>query len=351
MPLNILLLSNNFYPFVGGIEVNSEILARAFLDHNHNVCVLTWTQDPEGKEFPFQVMRNPDYADLLKIHSWADVVFENNPCLRLAWPALIFGRPSVVALNTWIVQENRTNKLQEKLKSFWLKRANKVIAVSHALRKVIFPSAIVIVNPYRKELFKMMPEIKKTKDFVFLGRLVSDKGADLAIKAIYQLKKATRIEHGLGIQPNLTIIGEGEEREKLEDLVEELGLSNEVHFEGQLVDKDLVLCLNQHRFMIIPSVWDEPFGMVVLEGMACGCLPIAADAGGLPEAVGLAGILFSRGNVNDLVSKTLQVLRDNDLENQYRAQIQNHLNYHQSNLVAKRYLDVIESAASSFSKN
>ena len=351
MALNILLLSNNFYPFVGGIEVNSEILANAFLEYGHKVRVLTWSMDPEGKKFPFQVFRNPDFSELLRIHSWADVVFENNPCLRLAWPALFFGKPSVVSLNTWIVQEKRTNKLQEKVKAYWLRRAKKVIAVSHALRKGVYPGATVIVNPYRKELFKILPGIKKTKDFVFLGRLVSDKGADLAIKAIYKLKKAADIEPYLGIEPNLTIIGEGEERRNLENLVKELDLENQVSFEGLLVDQDLVKCLNRHRFIIIPSVWEEPFGMVALEGMACGCLPIASDAGGLPEAVGRAGILFANGNITDLVTKTLQILRTPELENKYRSEIGNHLDYHQSHLVAKRYLDVIESVTSRFSKN
>ena len=345
MALKILLLSNNFYPFIGGIEVNSEILARAFVEYGHEVCVLTWSPDPTAKEFPFEVLRAPGYAQLLKIHAWADVVFENNPCLRLAWPALIFRKPSIVALNTWIAQEDGTNKLQEKLKALWLKRARKVIAVSHALRKVIFPTATVIVNPYRKNLFKIIPEVKKTKDFVFLGRLVSDKGVDMAIRAIYSLKKAVAIEEKLGVEPNLTIIGEGEEKENLEDLVAKLELQDNIVFKGFLRGNELVNCLNQHRFIFIPSVWEEPFGMVALEGMACGCLPIASDGGGLPEAVGRAGIIFCKGDLDDLLKRTLEVLRSPQQEEDYRNQIKEHLAYHQSNLVAKRYLDVIDNVA------
>lgn len=341
--MKILFLSNNFYPFIGGIEVNSEILARAFAKQGHEVRVLTWSLDPGKKLFSFQVIRNPGFSTLMKLHKWADMVFENNPCLRLAWPALLFGRPSVVTLNTWLATDNGTIKLHEKLKLFWLMRAKKVIAVSHALRRGIWPSAIVIVNPYRKNIFKIIP-VKKTEDFVFLGRLVSDKGADLAIKALYRLKKIVAIQYDLGIKPNLTIIGEGEERENLENLVKKLSLENNVDFKGSLTGKELAVCLNKHRFMIIPSIWEEPFGMVALEGMACGCLPIAADGGGLPEAVGRSGILFRKGDIEDLLNRTLELLCNSEMEQKYRNQMKSHLAYHQSHLVARRYLDVIESS-------
>src|SRR4051812_33559136 len=102
MPLKILFLSHKFYPDIGGIEINSEILAYAFSEAGHDVHLLTWSTDSTTKVFPFVVMRNPGKRALFQEHAWADIVFENNPCLRLAWPALLFGRPSVIALNTWV---------------------------------------------------------------------------------------------------------------------------------------------------------------------------------------------------------------------------------------------------------
>lgn len=341
--MKILILSNNFYPFIGGIEVNSEILASAFLKHKHEVCVLTWSRDTGEKKFPFSVIRDPSYKKILELHSWADVVLENNPCLRLSWPGLLFGRPSVVVLNTWL-SKGTNNRLQEVLKLLWLRRAKKVIAVSHAVRRGIWPAATVIVNPYRKNLFKNLPDVKKTEDFVFLGRLVSDKGVDLAIRAIQKLKKIIEVDKDLGVKPNLTIIGEGEERENLVNLVDELDLQDNVDFKGPLIGEELVHCLNQHRFIIIPSIWEEPFGIVALEGMACGCLPIASNGGGLPEAIGRAGILFRKGDLDELITRILEVLRNSEMEHQYRSQIKTHLAYHQANIVTKRYLEVIEDA-------
>lgn len=341
MSIKILLLSNNFHPFIGGIEINSELFARAFVKEKHDVRVITWSEDAEKTIFPFEVIRNPSLFLLVKLHHWADVVLENNPCLKLSWPGLLFHRPFVVVLNTWIGDEKGSFKLRDRLKLLWLKRAAKVIAVSNAVRKSVWPAAVVISNPYRKGLFKNSSKIERTRDFVFLGRLVSDKGADMAVEALNRLKKIGKTED-LGIQPNLTIIGEGEEKKKLEDLVKKMGMQSNIRFEGALRGKHLATALNRHRFIIIPSVWEEPFGMVALEGMACGCVPIVSDGGGLPEAIGKAGVKFRRGDLDNLVANLLILLRNPHLEQKYRQDSQAHLISHQAQVVSKSYLKIIE---------
>ena len=64
-----------------------------------------------------------------------------------------------------------------------------MIAVSDAIRKKEWQRAIVIENPYNDSLFKVLTGKEKTKSFIFLGRLVSDKGAKQAIEAISLLCK------------------------------------------------------------------------------------------------------------------------------------------------------------------
>ncbi len=345
--MNILLLSHNFYPFIGGIEVISEVLANAFTNAGHEVRVLTWaTALVDDKTFRYVVIRNPNKRTLFRQHAWADVVFENNPCLRLAWPGLFFGRPSVVALHTWIAKPSGAIGIQERLKlGWWLKRARKVIAVSQALRARCWPLATVIGNPYRVDEFKVMPAVAKTDDFVFLGRLVSDKGVNLAIQAIHRLNGQNPTLGSLSENFSLTIIGDGPERKNLEQLVTELNLSSQITFTGSLSGEALVTCLNRHRFMLIPSVWEEPFGVVALEGMACGCLPIVSDGGGLPDAVGNAGLTFNRGNVKALVDRIQNILANPALERQLHHAALSHLKAHHPDTVARQYLEIIETAA------
>ena len=57
-------------------------------------------------------------------------------------------------------------------------------------------------------------------------------------------------------------------------------------FEVIETNHDLVNQLNQSEILVVPSLWSEPFGIVALEGLACGCALLASDAGGLPDAVG-----------------------------------------------------------------
>lgn len=344
MSLKISLLSHKFYPDIGGIESNSEILALAFTKAGHTVRVITWTKSADDNDQSYKVIRDPTISQLIKNYLWADVVFENNPCLRMAWPNFFIGRPSVVALNTWVARTDGSLAYQDRLKLWWLKRARRVIAVSNALRNRCWPAATVIENPYRTSQFRQIPTIARTKDFVFLGRLVSDKGADQAITALSQLTHSLDEKLFPLKKPSLTVIGTGPEADTLAQLVIKLHLEEQVHFTGALRGEALTECLNQHRFLLVPSAWEEPFGNVVLEGMACGCLPIASDGGGLADAVGSAGLLFRRNDVDALVACIQRMWENPALEQVLRDKAPAHLAAHHPDTIAQHYLEVLEEA-------
>ena len=337
-PLKILFLSHKFYPDIGGIEVNSEILANYFSGFGAEVHLVTWTADKNKKTYPFKVIRNPNIFNLLKEHKWADVVFENNPSLRLSWPVCITQKKHVIAVRTWINRPDGSVDFQDILKLKWLRNANAVIAISQEVKKATFSKSIVIGNPFRDNLFR---EINKNKDrdFVFLGRLVSDKGADMAIN----LLKMLNAERNNGCEHlTLTIIGDGPERNYLEKMVHEFSLNGLVHFTGYLGGETLVKCLNRHKYLLVPSRWREPFGNIALEGMACGCLPIVSDGGGLPDAVGNAGVVFERNNIASLYEKVKDVLENPILELGLRNNFANHLKAHTSRVISKQYFELIK---------
>jgi glycosyltransferase involved in cell wall biosynthesis len=342
MAFKILFLSHRFFPDFGGIETVSEILATNFSKAGHEVHLVTWSTDPANKSFPFEVIRNPNKHALFQQHLWADLIFENNPCLRLSWPALFLRRPSVISLHTWIETPDSRFTLQSKLKYWWLKRAKRVIACSDAIRKQC-PASIIIGNPYQETKFKILPDIPKTLDFVFVGRLVYDKGVDIAIRAFHNvIKKYGQTANNTNL--SFTIVGNGPERKALEAVVAALHLEKNIVFTGAIHGDELVECLNRHRFILVPSTWEEPFGIVALEGMACGCLPIVSNGGGLPDAVGKAGIVFNRGEIDDLTDCITGILNNVTLEKKIREAASEHLKTHYSETVATQYLSVIESA-------
>ncbi len=338
--MKILFLSHKFYPDLGGIEVNSEVLASEFLKHGAEVKLATWTKESGDKKFKFDILRNPDRQELWKVHRWADVIYENNPSMKLSWPNLFMNKPRVVAIRTWVSRMDGRISLVDRLKINWIRQATRVIAVSDAIRKETCESSTVIGNPYRNELFKNTNQ-NREKDFIFLGRLVSDKGADMAIDLIGELKQK------LGKEFSLTIVGDGDERLNLQNHAKALNL--DVQFTGILRGAELTNELNRHKYLLAPSRWREPFGNIALEGMACGLIPIVSDGGGLVDAVGAAGVVFSRNDQNDFFDKTKELVSDETLQKKLQNAASMHLKNHLPEEVGRRYFKEIQLAFQSSS--
>lgn len=343
MKLNILFLSYAFSPSIGGIESSSELLVNAFREAGHHVRVMTMTVGDREPQTPDdEILRNPSLPAMLRSYAWADVIFENNPCLNLAWPKLFFGKPSVVVIHTWISRIDGRISLLDRLKTRWLGTASRVVAVSRAVQQRSWPNATVIGNSYNEKLFRA-GAAERPNDFVFVGRLVSDKGTELAIRAfadlvfvhpVAELNTAT-----------LTIIGEGEERPNLEKLIAELPDPGRVRLVGSLRGQALADELSRHRFQFIPSLWEEPFGIVALEGIACGLIPIASNGGGLPDAVGEAGVTFRRGDLDSLVRVTTQLVQSPDQQRHCRQAAPAHLQKHSPAVITGQFLTITESLA------
>lgn len=329
---NILILSHGFPPDIGGIETIAEILAIEFAKKGYNVRVVTTTPSSGEHHYPFEVIRNPGFIKLLQCHLWADIVFENNPCLRLSLPALFLLKPTTVVLHTWIARTTGNMAFIDRFKKLKLKTARSVIAVSKAIKEGSYPKAIVIPNPYKSDLFVNTNKGEREKSFVFMGRLVSDKGANMAIKAIARLKAENMGSY------RLTIIGDGPEKDNLAKLTMALGLKGQVSFRGSLTGPELVNELCRHKYMLVPSKWREPFGIVALEGIACGCIPLVADGGGLTEAVGEAGLVFDRNNLDDLVGKIKYLWSHPDTEKQLVTAGEEHIKNYLPGIIADRYL-------------
>jgi glycogen(starch) synthase len=100
--------------------------------------------------------------------------------------------------------------------------------------------------------------------------------------------------------PNLTIVGAGPDLHKLRLSVPNRQLTNQIEFVGLRTGQELRLLLHRHRTIVVPSRWKEPFGLVALEGVACGCRAIVASDGGLPEVMKPLALAFERKNVPTL---------------------------------------------------
>jgi glycosyltransferase involved in cell wall biosynthesis len=121
-------------------------------------------------------------------------------------------------------------------------------------------------------------------------------------------------------------------------------MQDQVTFAGKLVGAQLATLINKHRIMVVPSR-NEGFGIVALEGIACGCVMVGSDAGGIPEAIGECGLIFRNGDVEDLSRALSRALTDNALADRVGAARAAHLACFSRREVARRFIDVIKDAA------
>jgi glycosyltransferase involved in cell wall biosynthesis len=342
--MKICIFSRPFHPAIGGLEQIAKTIAIQFTNINCTVEVVTDTPNDSNDDiqFPFVITRTSSFRLRYAAFKRSDVVLFMNFTFAGVPVALLSGTPIVLshhgiyrfkdALKTQLIEFSKRQ----------LTRFFRNISVSQFVANNIPGKSVVVPNAYDNNLFNYSYAIR-SRDFVFCGRLVSDKGVDVLIDAFKRV---------LAVYPKatLTIIGDGSDKEKLE--VQANSLINEnVHFTGVLRNKILVDKLKEHTCMVIPSLWEEPFGIVALEGIASCDTVISSNRGGLPEAVGNCGVLINP-TVENLAATMQTVLRAREqgvaLPGQpTHAQRTAHLLRHAPKQVAQRYLDVCRAAIQS----
>ena len=302
--MKILLSSYVFAPSIGGIETVSALLAPEFLKAGHEIVMITLTGAPDEVDRPYPVLRRPSPRKMVELVKWCDVYFQNNISLLMAWPLKLIDRPWVVAHHTWIRPFGEPFTLRARLKTYLLRYSYNA-TISRAIADRIPATSIIVGNPYNDQVYTLRPEIPRNLELVYLGRLVSDKGVDMLLHAMLQLKR-------WNLYPRLTIIGSGPEERMLRLLAKNLGVENQVDFTGAKQPAEIARMLNAHQVLVVPSRMPEPFGIVVLEAIASGCVIVASRAGGLPDAVGKCGITYEISDLQALTNALQLVLTQPD---------------------------------------
>lgn len=155
----------------------------------------------------------------------------------------------------------------------------------------------------------------KTLTFITVANMIKRKNIDILIKAFHHLIQIDK-------DVRLTIIGDGVERDNLEELVVKLNISKNVFFLGKITREKVFLELSHNDVFVLPSI-HETFGIVYLEAMARNCIPIGTVNEGIDGIIqdGVNGYLCSP-DVIGCFHKMQQVLEiDNSTRHHIHKQI------------------------------
>lgn len=326
--MNILMVSNEFLPSIGGVQTHVLELSRAMVRQGHSVYVLTRHNEKSSAArekidgvsvhrvalavnhlvYDWQLMRsakkiiNHHAIDVIHVHGMRPL----KACTELSCPVVFTNHTS-----SFLKRFAKGKKHQQKMLK-QLSGVSQVIAPSSILvdsvMKLGYQGAVNFISngvdidkftPGDSSLRAQLGIAATDIVVLFSARLHKVKGTDTLVRALAQLSL-----------PDLhfVVAGDGDERELIQSTaIRELGSEN-VHMLGGVENAKMADVYRSADFSLLPSLM-EATSIAGLEGMACGLPLIASCVGGLPYLIdeGQTGLLIEPENSEELV-KAIKLL-------------------------------------------
>ena len=220
------------------------------------------------------------------------------------------------------------NKKRKEIKRRVCGVADAFIAITDRAKKALLlegvPENKIHVIPMGIDINTFKPEKKNnrlmkdlgisSKDFliVSIGRLEYEKGFSQAITAVKLLINETKHNN-----IKLLIVGNGPEKENLMKLIRSLRLTDNVLIKDNIPYQDIPKVHNLADIFILLSLplpgWQEQFGMVFIEAMACGKPVISTLSGSIPEVIGNTGVLVQPADFMSAYQAMLKLYKSGKL--------------------------------------
>ncbi len=357
--MRILVVSWEYPPVIyGGLGRHVHRLTEGLVEHGHDVAVVTQAHgDAPGEEYdrgvrvlrvrPDPPARDQKPADLVP---W--ILALNTALIRAAHSLTRQWQPDVVHAHDWVDAHAGINiaraidrplvatvhateaglwdgwlstplsRARHDIEAWLVAEATRTIVCSEAMR--IEASAAfdvppeelrVILNAVDEPTWRTTPQEwstarerfgvpAKTPLLVFGGRLEWEKGADICIEALAQVRQRHH-------DARLVLAGAGSQETNLRRLAQRLQIDHVVQFAGRLDQPDLAALFGTADVALVPSSY-EPFGIVALEAGASGTPVVAGDSGGLREVVehDVTGLLVPPRDPTELTTAVLRLLEE-----------------------------------------
>lgn len=338
--MKICLFSNFFLPGVGGVERASHNLADGWRELGHDVIVVTARPagDFDDSKLNFPVARPPLDRVWRELLPGCDVIVSNGFSLRYLrhWrrSGVPFGWIYSMELGSAATFRRR---MAMRLRRIATHLGDFNICVSESMKRHIRNKNAVVIHNAVDPLFRVLPDVAPSGRLLFFGRMWIAKGMDTLLHAIAELRAR-------GIDAPTDFVGEGDDLVATQAIARELNLTNLVRFLPFQAGDDLVRTINAARAVVVPSNWNEPFGLVAVEAMACGRCVVGSLTGGLREVLEGYAPTFTPGNSHELANVLADVLQNPDKLHHYERQSLIRASHFRLRPICQLYLDVFEKA-------
>lgn len=377
--MRILLVSNLYPPYVeGGAEILAHDVATELTRLGHEVLTLTSFYDlakarkDEGvwrtlRIFPvahfdkrrsaFQQL-NQLYNFYRRYHCAANarelrrVIAETKPDALYIWEVTGIGVTSLMKTlarldipivfhlgSYWLLYASKPETEQSRIKvsalkqrligSFPIPKHASMIAVSETVKQQHVEAGIdaarieVIYNGIDASFLNLpeaeraQSEVEQPFQLLYVGRLRVEKGIAVIFKALSLLAKERDALKSGELPFHLRIFGSGDKVyiDELQALLQEKELTRAVTLHGKIPQHELIAWYDRADVMLVPSLWKEPFGLVIAEGMARKLPVIASNLGGPAEILTheVNGLLVTPGDERELAMAIGRLLDDRAL--------------------------------------
>jgi glycosyltransferase involved in cell wall biosynthesis len=197
-----------------------------------------------------------------------------------------------------------------------LRRMDGVVAVSHFVKQTLIDylsqsadHICVIHNAIDVDAYVGINAMAKANEpprrLIYVGRLSVEKGVDNILRALARIPQT--------LYDQLTLVGDGADRKRLERLTAVLGLQEKIAFVGETADISEALS-NHDLFIHVPNS-EEAFGLTIVEAMAAGLIVVCGNRGGIPEIVEhrVNGFLVEDNQIDTLARILAQLLTNSEI--------------------------------------
>ncbi|MGG6440156.1 glycosyltransferase family 4 protein [Saccharococcus caldoxylosilyticus] len=166
----------------------------------------------------------------------------------------------------------------------------------------------------------------------YFGQLEKNKGVELLLRVVSELDSS--------VVKKVIICGTGKEESSLKDWIKK---DSRIIFKGKIPHEQVQKLMAQIDLTVVPSIWEEPFGRVIIESYAQGTPVIASNVGGIPEVIYKKSYLFSPNKLEELKDKIINFyyLRSEDLQKEIKSLINYSYRFTDNVL---QYIEVYEAA-------